>query len=131
MENRKEKWHDVILHLPLFLEKIIAAMLLLGVVYGCVKLLMTALAFDAGTFDFYIESLMNTAFSIIIIIEFIRMLIRHSMNTVVEVLIYAIARGLVAGHEKPINSLISIAAIAILLACRKFLFHDFDFEEEV
>ena len=53
------------------------------------------------------------------------------MNTVVEVLIYAIARGLVAGHEKPINSLISIAAIAILLACRKFLFHDFDFEEEV
>ncbi|MBR1623386.1 MAG: hypothetical protein IJ675_05695 [Pseudobutyrivibrio sp.] len=129
--NRQEKWHDFILHLPVFLEKIIAAVLLVGVMYGCIQLVMTAFDFEGGTFDIYIGNLMNTAFSIIIIIEFIRMLIRHSMNTVVEVLIYAIARGLVAGHEKPLNALISIVAIAVLLACRKFLFHDFDFEEEI
>ncbi|MBE5916500.1 MAG: hypothetical protein E7273_06595 [Pseudobutyrivibrio ruminis] len=129
-KNRREKWHDIIIHLPVFLEKIIAVVLLVGVVYGVGKLVLTAVNFS-GTFEVYIDQLMNTAFSIIIIIEFIRMLIRHSMNTVVEVLIFAIARGLVVGHVDSINALISIVAIGVLLACRKFLFHEFDFEEEV
>lgn len=132
MENkRQEKWHDILIHLPVSLEKIIAAVLLVGVVYGCFQLVQSAFDFEGGTFEIYIGNLMTTAFSIIIIVEFIRMLIRHSMNTVIEVLIFAIARGLVAGHQEPLNALISILAIAVLLACRKFLFHDFDFEEEL
>ena len=45
------------------------------------------------------------------------MLVKHSMNTILEVLISAIARGLVVDHETP-------------LACRKFLFKKRDFEEE-
>jgi len=130
MKNNKEKWHYLILKLPSFIEKIMAILLLIGVVYGCGKLVVTALDFGSVPFEQYIENLMNTAFSVIIIIEFVRMLVRHSMNTVVEVLIFAIARGLVAGHEEPLNVLISILAIGILLACRKLLFHDFDFEEE-
>lgn len=129
--NRQEKWHDFIIHLPVFLEKIVAAVLLVGVIYGCIQLIQSAFNFKGGAFEIYIGNLMTTAFSIIIIVEFIRMLIRHSMNTVIEVLIFAIARGLVAGHEEPLNALISILAIAVLLACRKFLFHDFDFEEEI
>ena len=129
--NKREKWHNTILRMPVFLEKIAAVLLLIGVMYGVFNLILAVVDFGGTSFDVYIENLMSTAFSVIIVIEFIRMLIRHSMNTVVEVLIFAIARGLVAGHEKPLNALISIIAIAILLACRKYLFHDFDFEEEI
>lgn len=128
--DKKEKIHNIVLRLPVFLEKIVAVVLLVGVVYGCFNLICTAFDFSGG-FEVYIENLLSTAFSIIIVIEFIRMLIKHSMNTVIEVLIFAIARSLVVGHENPIYSLISILAIAVLLACRKFFFHDFDFEEEI
>ncbi len=128
---KKDKWHELILRMPVFIEKIMAVLLLIGVVYGCGKLVLTAIDFANVPFEEYIENLMSVAFSVIIVIEFIRMLIRHSMNTVIEVLIFALARGMVAGHEEPINALISIIAIAVLLACRKFLFHDFDFEEEI
>ncbi len=128
---KKEKLHELILRMPTFIEKIMAILLLIGVVYGCGKLVLTAIDFASVPFEQYIENLMRTAFSVMIVIEFVRMLIRHSMNTVIEVLIFAIARGLVAGHEEPINALISIIAIAVLLACRKFLFHEFDFEEEI
>ena len=125
-----DKIHRIILKMPSLLEKFVAAILLVGVVYSCIQLALHVFAFSDLAFDAYAEDILLTAFNAIIVIEFIRMLIKHSMNTIVEVLIFAIARGLVVGHEKPVEALIRIVCIAILLACRRFLFHDFDFQEE-
>ncbi len=125
-----EKIHDFILKMPSFLEKVVAAILLIGVAYSCIQLGIHVVSLTDLAFDEYIEDILITAFNAVIVIEFIRMLIKHSMNTIVEVLIFAIARGLVVGHETPLETLIRIACIAILLVCRKFLFYKFDFEEE-
>lgn len=125
-----ERMHKLILRMPSFLEKIVAAILLVGVVYSCVQLVLHVFDFTSLDFGMYSEDILVTAFNAVIVIEFIRMLIKHSMNTVVEVLIFAIARSLVVGHEKPLEALVSIAGIAILLVCRRWLFHDFDFKEE-
>ena len=125
-----EKFKIVVTKMPGFLEKIVAAILLVGVVYSCVQLALHVFAVTSLSFDAYIDDIMVTAFNAIIVIEFIRMLIKHSMNTIVEVLIFAIARSLVVGHEKPLEVLIHIVCIAILLGCRKFLFQEFDFHEE-
>ncbi len=125
-----DKIHDFILKMPSFLEKVVAAILLIGVAYSCIQLGIHVVSLTDLAFDEYIEDILITAFNAVIVIEFIRMLIKHSMNTIVEVLIFAIARGLVVGHEAPLETLIRIACIAILLVCRKFLFYKFDFEEE-
>jgi uncharacterized membrane protein (DUF373 family) len=131
MNNRAyEKFHKFILKMPSFLEKVVAAILLLGVVYSCVQLALHVFTFQGLAFDAYVEDILLTAFNAVIVIEFIRMLIKHSMNTIVEVLIFAIARGLVVGHEAPLETLIRIVCIGILLVCRKFLFYEFDFQEE-
>lgn len=125
-----ERIHEFILKMPSFLEKVVAAILLIGVGYSCIQLGIHVLSLTGLAFDEYIEDILITAFNAVIVIEFIRMLIKHSMNTIVEVLIFAIARGLVVGHEAPFETLMRISCIAILLACRKFLFYKFDFEEE-
>lgn len=124
------KYKRIVVKMPGILEKVVAAVLLVGVVYSCIQLGIHVLAFTSLAFDAYVEDILVTAFNAIIVIEFIRMLIKHSMNTIVEVLIFAIARGLVVGHEEPVDALIRIVCIAILLLCRKYLFHDFDFQEE-
>lgn len=129
-QNTLEKIHRIILKMPSLLEKFVAAILLVGVVYSCIQLAVHVFSFQTLGFSEYVEDILLTAFNAVIVIEFIRMLIKHSMNTIVEVLIFAIARGLVVGHEAPLEALIRIACIAILLACRRFLFHDFDFQEE-
>ncbi len=113
-----------------FLKKVLSAILLIGVAYSCIQLGIHVVSLTDLAFDEYIEDILITAFNAVIVIEFIRMLIKHSMNTIVEVLIFAIARGLVVGHETPLETLIRIACIAMLLVCRKFLFYKFDFEEE-
>lgn len=125
-----EKFHRFILKMPGLLEKIVAAILLIVVVFGCVKLGATVLDMGEAGLDVYVDSCMALAFNVIIVIEFIRMLIKHSMNTIIEVLIFAIARGLVVGHEDALQALIRVVTIAVLLACRKYLFKEFDFEEE-
>ena len=130
MNERFEKYHRFVLKMPGFLEKIVAAILLVGVVYSCMQLAIHVFAITSLSFDAYIDDILVTAFNAIIVIEFIRMLIKHSMNTIIEVLIFAIARSLVVGHEQPMEVLIHIVSIAILLVCRKFLFHEFDFHEE-
>ena len=126
-----ERIHNIILKMPSCLEKVVAAILLVGVVYSCIQLGIHVVSLKELAFDAYIEDILVTAFNAVIVIEFIRMLIKHSMNTIVEVLIFAIARGLVVEHEEPLEILIRIVCITVLLACRKCLFYEKDFEEEL
>ena len=130
MEKEKRMLHRLILKAPRILEKIVAAILVVGVIYAGYHLVLSAFDFSGTDTTEYIEELLAHAFSVIIVIEFIRMLVKNSMNTIIEVLIFATARGLVAGHETPVSLLIRVLAIAVLLASRKFLFKEFDFEEE-
>lgn len=130
MNKKLDIFRNFVMKMPRFLEKIVAAILIVGVIYSCIQLGMHVLSFSDLAFNDYVEDILLTGFNAIIVIEFIRMLIKHSMNTIVEVLIFAIARGLVVGHEKPLEELIRIACIALLLLCRKYLFHEFDFQEE-
>ena len=87
MEQKIEKIHQFVLKMPRFLEKVVAAILLVGVTYSCVQLGVHVLAFSDQEFNVYVEDILLTAFNAIIVIEFICMLIKHSMNTIVEVLI--------------------------------------------
>lgn len=66
---------------------------------------------------------LDTAFNFVIGIEFIKMLCKHTPETVVEVLLFAIARGLIVGHMSTIHNLIGILSIVILFATRKYLLH--------
>lgn len=132
--NKKDTFFQkLIMKLPNYLEKTVAAILLIGVIYGGFHLILDVFSFtNASDIDAleYIEKLLASAFSVIIVIEFERMLVKHSMNTIIEVLIFAIARGLVVGHEESLHVLLRVLAIAILLLSRKYLFKEFDFEEE-
>ena len=50
------------------------------------------------------------------------MLSRHSMSTVVDILLFAVARQMVIEHTTPLQNLIMILAIGLLFLIRKYLF---------
>ena len=62
------------------------------------------------------------ALDIVIGIEFIKMLAKHSPGSALEVLLYAIARHMIVGHESAVENFISVASIALIFFVRKFLF---------
>ena len=55
-------------------------------------------------------------------VEFIKMLAKHSPGSSLEVLLYAIARHLVVGHDSALENLLSVGAIALIFIVRKFFF---------
>ena len=50
------------------------------------------------------------------------MLAKHSPGSSLEVLLYAIARHMVVGHDSALENLLSVCAIALIFIVRKFFF---------
>lgn len=68
------------------------------------------------------EKINTVMVNIIIGIELLKMLCQHNLDSVVEVLLFAVARMMIIDHVKIWEMLIGIVAIAILFLIRKFLF---------
>ncbi|MBE7030990.1 MAG: hypothetical protein E7409_06125 [Ruminococcaceae bacterium] len=61
--------------------------------------------------------------------ELIKMLCKHTPETVIEVLAFALARQLIVGHAAPWENLITVLSIAVLFAVRRFLLKRYDMVE--
>lgn len=66
------------------------------------------------------------ALTVAVGIEFAKLLCKHKASTVVEVLIFAVARHMVGEHTTVIQNLICILSIAVLFAVRKYMLHKYD-----
>lgn len=65
---------------------------------------------------------LNKAFSILIGVEFLKMLIKQTPGSVLEVLIFVIARQLVMNHGTTTEFLLGVLAIGGIFAIRKYLY---------
>ena len=68
------------------------------------------------------QAVLEQAFNLVIGIEFIKMLAKHTPGSAIEVLLFAMARQLVIGHMAPFENLLGIIAIAIIFIICRFLF---------
>ena len=57
-----------------------------------------------------------------LLFQFLKMLCRHNMDAVIEVLLFTLARHLIISQSNMFDSLLCIFAIAVLFVVRKFLF---------
>ncbi|MDD3429632.1 MAG: transporter [Oscillospiraceae bacterium] len=74
--------------------------------------------FDTTVFNAFLAN----AFNLVIGIEFVKMLTKHSPGAAIEVVLYAIARQLIIGHYGAIENLVGIITIALIFVIRKYLF---------
>ena len=74
----------------------------------------------------FFTSFLSQALSLVVGVEFVKMLCQHSAQTVVEVLMFATARQMVVEHLGPSETLLGVISIAVLFAIRKYLMTDND-----
>jgi hypothetical protein len=65
---------------------------------------------------------LESALDLVIGIEFIKMLIKHTPGSVVEVLLFALSRHMVLEGGNAMENLLTVCAIAVIFAIRRFLF---------
>lgn len=100
----------------------IAVILLVFIAVNLVSL-FSHVRFDASLTDSFktLQHYLELSLNLIICTEFIRMIYAHTMEAVLEALIFAIARGMIAGHMDGVQTLLYVAAIFVLMAVRKYL----------
>ena len=59
---------------------------------------------------------------VLIGIELIKMITSHTIDSVVDVMLLAIARQMVVEHTAPLENLIAVLAVGILFLIRKYLY---------
>ena len=123
----REEWfkrifRDQIAEAAGILEVVLSGIVLVALLMSIVPLveLMPGLLTDADSLE--IRTFLERALDIVIGIEFIKMLAKHSPGSSLEVLLYAIARHMVVGHESALENLLSVGAIALIFIVRKFFF---------
>lgn len=110
--------------------------LLVSVIVGIAILMFAArVIVDMFSLSVYFEganSLMTVLDDAIILAigaELIKMLCKHTPETVIEVMAFALARQLIVGHAAPWENLITVLAIAVLFGVRRFLLSRHDMVE--
>ena len=78
-----------------------------------------------------VEHLLHNLLTIVVGLEFVRMLIDTTPANILEVLTVAITRHVVLSHENPWSNVASIACIAGLFAIRRFLIRRHELKEEM
>lgn len=120
--SRRTELRNRIIQASSLLEILLAGLVLIGLLFSAVPLIrwMPGLLIDGNEAE--IRTFLERSLDIVIGIEFIKMLAKHSPGSSLEVLLYAIARHMVVGHDSALENLLSVCAIALIFIVRKFFF---------
>ncbi len=70
----------------------------------------------------YLRDRMSDACLIIIGVELIEMITSHSIDSVVDVMLLAVARQMIIEHTGPLENLLTVVSVGTLFVIRKYLY---------
>ena len=122
----KKDLQDMVHELTYYIELVIAVIMCGVIAIMTLKLLTTAIPDYIMGDKIQIEGFLEKVMLLAIALEFVKMLCKHTPSTVIDVLLFAIARQIVVEHTTTLENLIGIGALAGLFATRKYLLCHFD-----
>ena len=126
-DHRTEHVFRRILHV---IERIIAAITLLALL-GALGMELYSMFITGAAYFEDVNHMLHNLLTIVVGLEFVRMLIDTTPNNILEVLTVAITRHVILSHENPWSNVASIACIAGLFAIRRFLIRRSELKEEL
>ena len=126
----RKKLQDKMFEISYIFELLISVIVGAAILVFAVKMVIETFTVSIFSNDMSaLVKILDGAITLAIGAELIKMLCKHTPETVIEVLAFALARQLIVGHAAPWENLITVSAIAILFAIRKFLLKRHDLVE--
>ena len=116
MHKKKADWIHKVLHFLEFVIAIITLIVLVGMLGMEIYRMFTVDNYFA-TINTYLHNILT----LVVGLEFVRMLLDMTPANTLEVLIVAIARQVILTHDNPWSNVASVLCIAGLFAIRRFL----------
>ena len=125
--NIRKHFNSIIYNISRYTEIALSIVILVAIALAGIRLIMEIANTSNSTMDTqFFTTFLSQALSLVVGVEFVKMLCQHSAQTVVEVLMFATARQMVVEHLGPGETLLGVISIAVLFAIRKYLMTDTD-----
>ena len=121
-----------------YLEILLSAILAMALLICAVQMIPPLFSLEINGDTEIFHSFLEDIFTLILGVEALKMLCKHSTGAVIEVLMFTMAREMVVHETTPQQNLLVIISVAILFFVRKYLFvptfgqphshHDHDME---
>ena len=125
-DKRVEHFFRRVLH---FIERAIATITIIVLII-CLGLELLQM-WNAGLLNADLNQYLHNVLTIVVGLEFVRMLIDTTPANILEALTVAITRQVILTHDNPWSNLASVACIAALFATRRFLVHRNELKKEM
>ena len=126
MHKRIARLFNIAVHILEYLIALLTLAVLAGLI-GCEVYKMFSTDGYFRSADVYLQSILT----IVVGLEFVRMLINLTPANTLEVLIVAIARQVIVDHSSPLNNIACVLCIGGLFAIRRFLVSKKDLGREL
>ena len=113
-----------------YIERFIAIITILALL-GALGLELAHMVTSGVSYLSNVETLLHHILTIVVGLEFVRMLIDTTPTNILEVLTVAITRHVVLSHDDPWSNLACVACIAGLFAIRRYLVRRSELQEEM
>jgi hypothetical protein len=114
-----------IMKMTLYLELLLAMIITIGIIIGMVDIIQyLGLIFQTSPMETYdvFQKFLGHILMLVVGVELVAMLVMHTPGSVIEVLLYAVARTMLIYSKDTLDFFIGIASIAAIFAIRKYLF---------
>ena len=126
----RKKLQDIMFEVSYLFEILISIIIGIAIIAFGVRLVLTGINVVTSTSDVSaLVTILDDAIVLAIGAELIKMLCKHTPETIIEVLAFALARHLIVTPTSALENVITVVAIAILFAIRKFLLKSHDMME--
>lgn len=108
-----------------YLELLLAIFVILAIIISVLDLVKyLILIFKTNPLDTYelFQRFLGHVLLLVVGVELVIMLISHATSSVLEVVLYAIARKMLIYSDRMLDYLLGVTAIAVIFAIRKYLF---------
>jgi uncharacterized membrane protein (DUF373 family) len=128
--NKRADMEDHIFRRTLhILERFIAVITIIGLLAALGLIIYEMLTVEGYFRD--VNNVLHHLLSLVVGVEFVRMLIDTTPSNILEVLTVAITRHVILAHDNPWANVASILCIAALFATRRFLIRRSELKEEL
>lgn len=107
-----------------YFEYVIAVLLVIALFVALVRLGFRLYegVLNSSANPSWLSEFLGHLFSVVIGLEFLKMLVRQTSGSVMEVVLFSIARQMIVEHTPPLENLICVLAITILFVTRKYFY---------
>lgn len=114
-----------IINVSLYLENVLAIIITIAIIIGMTDMIKyIVMIFQTNAIETYdiFQKFLGHTLLLVVGVEMVSMLVKHTPGSVIEVLLYAVARKMLISNAHMLEFLLGIISIASIFAIKKYLY---------